>query len=306
MNYFLANMEAPLVSVIIPVYNGARTIRKTVESVLSQTYNNLEIIVVDDGSTDNTCGLISTVKDKRIHYYYQSNQDRSVARNTGIQHVRGKYIAFIDADDLWLSEKVEEQVKLLEEEQELGLVYCDLYYFDDATGENLYLYSDRVRLHRGLIWRNLVVEDNFIQSPTPIIRHEVFKKVGMFDPELPPVEDWDMWLRISSVFPVDYVNKPLAKYRVHDKYTSWNKPSAKLYSSVQKLYDKVDISISHQDRLLKDQIRRKRARYDYLYFRALLHNRQIIKSLSYLVKGLKNDSNYPFRYLTRLLRTLLD
>ncbi len=207
------------VSVVIPVYDGGRFIRDAVNSVLNQTFKDYEIIVVDDGSVDDTKEVLSSYGN-RIKYIYQSNRGVSAARNRGIRASKGEYIAFLDQDDLWLPRKLELQVKYLGEHPTVGLVFSDtqsvavgkLPAFDRRfVNKRAFQIS---RPHRGKVFRDLFVQ-NFVPTLTVVVRKICFDKVGLFDPSVDSAEDYDMWLRIARFFSLDYIDQPLATYRMH-------------------------------------------------------------------------------------------
>ncbi len=203
----------PAVSVVIPAHNAAPWLGDTLRSVLAQTYRDFEVIVVNDGSTDGTGTVIASFGQK-IRCVEQPNQGLPAARNAGIRHALGDWIAFLDADDLWLKDKLERQMSLLTESQTLTWVYSEAYMFDDATGTTTSTLNAGRRLPDGQILRQLFLS-NFIGTPTPVIRRDVFEDVGMFDETIVPLgEDWDMWLRVAARCPVGLVRRPLARYRV--------------------------------------------------------------------------------------------
>jgi glycosyltransferase involved in cell wall biosynthesis len=203
----------PRVSVVIPTYNYARYVPEAVDSVLAQSFEELEVIVVDDGSTDQTAEILRSFGEQ-IRNIRQEHRGLSAARNTGIRAARGQYVAFLDSDDLWLPEKVSLQIARLDAEPEVGLVYCETLLFDDSALATPTLHSDWASHPSGRIlpW---LVRQNVIPSPTPIVRRELFERVGLFDETLSACEDWDMWIRIGRVCEIAYVNQVLAKYRRH-------------------------------------------------------------------------------------------
>lgn len=205
----------PIVSVIIPAYNAARWIAETIDSVLVQTFRDFEVIVVDDGSTDETPEIVAKYGNS-VRHVRKENGGESSARNAGVRAAHGKYVAFVDADDLWLPEKIELQMKLFTKCPDLAWAYCDALVFDGQTNQVLWKISDTTKPYEGDILRPLLL-DNFIGSPTPIIRRDVFDVAGYFD-ESPLIRigpDWDMWLRIAAKHAIGYVAQPLAKYRWH-------------------------------------------------------------------------------------------
>lgn len=203
----------PLVSVVIPAYNAAPWIGETLESVLAQTFQDFEVIVVDDGSKDDTAAVVARFK--RVQCIRKPNGGQASARNVGIRAAQGEYVAFVDSDDLWLPDKLRMQTDLLRQSG-LAWVYSDAYAFDDETHRTLFIFSKVRRQYSGDILEQLFLAD-FIPMPTPIVKRGVFEQIGYFDESDTSryAEDWDMWLRIAACFPVGLVNQPLAQYRVH-------------------------------------------------------------------------------------------
>jgi glycosyltransferase involved in cell wall biosynthesis len=203
----------PKVSVIIPAYNAAPYTVEAIESVLNQTFKDFEIIVVDDGSTDNTKELLQPyVDDCRINYIYKENGGASSARNMGIRASKGQYIACLDCDDLWLPEKLEICTEFLENNPKIGLVYTRVFFID-SHGNNVGTSGGRCK--SGMIFEKLIVK-NFIMNSTPVVKKECFTKVGLFDESVFHPADWDMWLRISEHYPIIYLDKILTKYRIRE------------------------------------------------------------------------------------------
>ncbi|HYL72966.1 MAG TPA: glycosyltransferase [Bryobacteraceae bacterium] len=201
---------------MLAAYNAERHIAETLESIRSQIYGDLEVIVVDDGSTDCTAELVA--KHPEIRYLRQPNRGQPAARNTGIRAALGDYIAFVDADDLWLPSKLEKQASYLARHPEAAWVYSDAIAFDSKTGRTICRVGGRIKLHEGSVLRPLLL-GCFIPSPTPVIRRDVLEEAGLFDEsdERRIGEDWNMWLRIAEKYPVAFINEPLALVRVHDE-----------------------------------------------------------------------------------------
>jgi glycosyltransferase involved in cell wall biosynthesis len=217
-------MKDPIVSVIIPTYNRAYLIERAIQSVLNQTYHNFEIIIVDDGSTDNTEEVIKKFLkyDKRINYIkYEKNKGGSAARNTGIKAARGEYIAFQDSDDEWFSEKLEKQMRVFENvSSEVGVVYTGFWRIEDKKKK--YIPSDKISHKEGNI-HNELLEGNFVGMPTVIIRKECFEKVGMFDENLPRLQDWELIIRLSKYYDFKCIDEPLlVSYYISDSISSNN------------------------------------------------------------------------------------
>ncbi len=208
-------MSESLVSIIIPAWNAGRYIKEAIDSAIDQTYKNIEIIVVDDGSTDNTKDVIAPfIESHKIKYIYQENKGLSGARNTGIKNSNGEYIALLDSDDIFLPDKIKEQVTQLEEFPNCDVSYCDLYHFWDNDPERLlklnYKYYSGSEVFPNLLARS------FIAPVTVVFRKNVFEKFGYFDENIRQfAEDIEFWLRISyrgaNIF---FLPKILAKLRL--------------------------------------------------------------------------------------------
>ena len=207
-------IENPLVSVVIPAYNSSKWIGETLESVLAQDYAPFEVIVVDDGSTDNTVDVVRRFGE-RVRYVFKSNGGQGSARNVGIRVAHGAFIAFVDSDDLWTKKKLRIQVELLTKTALLW-GYSDVVAFDNDSGNHLFSFSNKSKQYDGDVLGPLFLSC-FIQSPTPIVHRKIFEDVGYFDEskEIKNREDWDMWLRIATKYPICRISEPLAYYRVH-------------------------------------------------------------------------------------------
>jgi glycosyltransferase involved in cell wall biosynthesis len=272
----------PNVSVIIPTYNMARFVGDAVGSVLAQTFEDFEVIVVDDGSTDNTREIVAGFVDPRVRYVYQDNQERSAARNAGIRLARGEYIAFLDADDVWLPEKLALQVYLLETRPEVGLVYTGAYVMENGR-----IFTEQKGKHRGRVVRPLLVVDNIVTGSgcTPMVRRECFDQVGFFDEvsSVIPCEDWDMWLRIATKYEFDYVPQPLAKCRVHSANTM--KQAEKMKQGTLGFFDKVLAAPALQDEVYSVR-RRIQSLACFMVGRAYYTAREMGTARRYFLKSL--------------------
>lgn len=205
----------PLVSLIIPTYNHAAVLRDAIESALAQTYPACEVLVVDDGSQDDTPNLLRRYQDK-VRTVRQANRGLAAARNRGVSATRGEYVGFLDADDILSPTKFAEQVALLEARPEIGWTYCDVELADQQTGERR-LVSERfgyaARRLDGHLFEELIT-GNFIPAISPMIRRSLFDQAGSFDESLTSLEDWDLWLRLSLLAPAAYLPRVLATYRL--------------------------------------------------------------------------------------------
>ncbi|HJP95009.1 MAG TPA: glycosyltransferase [Pyrinomonadaceae bacterium] len=201
-------MVKALVSVIIPSYNYGHFIGATFESLQTQTFANWECIVIDDGSTDDTADVVSRFakRDPRIKFLQQQNRRQAAARNNGLGHARGKYIQFLDADDLMEQRKLELQVEFLEEHPEVDIVYGDTRYFATERPEELLytMYGENIPWQPKLsgTGRDMLlslVRRNTVIVGAALTRRTVVERVGPFDEGLPPVEDWDFWIRCALI-----------------------------------------------------------------------------------------------------------
>jgi glycosyltransferase involved in cell wall biosynthesis len=201
----------PAVSVIITTYNYGHYVAGALESVLGQTVRDLEVIVVDDGSTDHTAEVIRPyLGDARVRFHPIPHGGVSVAKNTGIRQTRAPLVSFLDADDLWLPHKLERQLALFQSDPELAVAYCRRLLINEAGQEIAYR---QPALHRGMVLEPLF-RTNFVCQTSAVVRRAVLDEVGLFDERYPPVEDYDLWLRVAARYRFDYVDEPLVKYRV--------------------------------------------------------------------------------------------
>ncbi len=217
----MGSLRIPPVSVVIPTYNSASAVREALESVLAQTYSDFEVIVVDDGSTDNTESVMRSFGD-RVSYLKQDNRGAGAARNQGIQRSRGEYVAFLDSDDLWLPTKLAEQVPLLDRDSEIGLVYSDWAVVSEQ-GETDSSHLRNLPAASGYVFDDLV-QSGFILTSGTVVRRSCLDDVGYFDETLSIAQDYDLWLRICYRWKVALVNKPLVTKRNWNGSLSSNLP----------------------------------------------------------------------------------
>jgi len=194
----------PLISTIIPTFNRCEFLMEAVRSVLNQTDENLEIIVVDDGSTDDTQKNLAPLFN-RIKYVYQENKGPASARNRGIYESRGELIAFLDSDDLWMPEKLKKQRQLFEKDSSLMIAHTDEIWLRNGVRVN------QMKKHKkagGDIFERSL--DLCLVSPSAVMmRRMIFDAVGLWDDNLPFAEDYDLWLRILSRYPIGFIPEPL-------------------------------------------------------------------------------------------------
>jgi glycosyltransferase involved in cell wall biosynthesis len=221
----------PRMSVVIPSYNRANCIEKAIDSVLEQTVDDIEIILVDDGSTDNTREIVLNKYGDQVRYVYQENQGISGARNNGIKNAQGDYIAFLDSDDYWCPSKIERQLSLAEEHPEYGLLAsrCDkIQCAGDIKKPNRPLLYQSRRGKSGWVLNDLF-RANFIRTSSVIIRRDCFDKVGLFDEKLKQTEDYDLWLRMAAEYQVGFINESLTVYVDNPKGISGDGLIGRLY-----------------------------------------------------------------------------
>ena len=268
-------MEEPRVSVIIPTYNREKMVEDAIRSVLNQTFSDFEIIIIDDASTDNTESIIKSICDERIKYIrHERNKGGSAARNTGIMKARGEYIALLDSDDLWLKEKLEKQIDVMEKSKlHPGVVYSGVNYID-SHGR---LKGPVIPFFKGNI-QSYLLEENIVLGggSTALIRKDCFDEVGLFDENLPSRQDLDLWIRISRKFTFDYVKTPLVNIRIHkDRITE---DLEMKINSRELLFNKI------YKELKKD--RKKNSRYFYETGILYLYIGNITEGRKYLLKAL--------------------
>jgi glycosyltransferase involved in cell wall biosynthesis len=207
----------PKVSVVIPAYNSAKSLPKAINSILSQTYHDYEIIIVDDGSIDNTKDVVSEYSKRypeRIRYFYQKNKRPAAARNLGLKNAAGELAAFLDADDVWQPRYLEKTVKLFESSDLDWIIIDNDVVFFDGDGNIIEkrrrhnLVSDKDKLYAKLL------RENIIGSPANVVvKKSCFYKVGFFDESLAIREDWDMWIRFAREgLKVGFIEESLYNY----------------------------------------------------------------------------------------------
>lgn len=201
----------PLISVIIPVYNGKKTIRETIESVLNQTFYDWELIVINDGSQDSTFEIVSSIQDPRVKIFSYPNAGLAASRNRGIAQACGEYISFLDADDLWTPDKLEAQLTALQENPQASVAYSWSDYIDESSQ---FLRRGSHITVNGDVYAKLLLTDFFENGSNPLIRRQALTAVGGFDGSIDTAADWDMWLRLAARYHFVAVPSPQILYRV--------------------------------------------------------------------------------------------
>jgi len=211
----------PLVSVIINCHNSEKYIRESINSALAQTYKNLEIIIWDNKSSDNTRKIIESFQDKRIKYFYSATfYPLGKARNKAITESSGNFLAFLDSDDIWLPEKLEAQIPLFEDSK-VGIVISNTIFFSDTKEKNLFL--DKNPPPQGYVFSELL-RRYFVSMETLVLRKEALDFDNLFDERFSFIEEFDLVLRISLKWKLAYSNKVLSKWRIHSESLTWVRP----------------------------------------------------------------------------------
>ena len=204
-------MKKKTVDVIIPTYNGLPYLKETVQSVLDQTYKELRLYIIDDGSTDKTEVYAKSLKDPRVVYHKKANGGQAESRNLGIKISSSHYVALLDADDVWYPEKLAKQVTVLERDPEIGMVY-GLHKLIDDDGKEIgeVTYSKSGRIFHYLLGGNRISGS----ASMVLVRRSVFDEVGLFHEDFLIGEDWEMWLRIAYQYKIQCIDEFLAALRV--------------------------------------------------------------------------------------------
>jgi glycosyltransferase involved in cell wall biosynthesis len=208
----------PKVSVIMPVYNGELFINRAIDSLLSQSFHDWELVVVDDGSTDSTPQILEGFRDKRIRIIRQPNSGEASARNVGLGHATGEYISFLDADDLYLPNAIEDLSFFLDLHPEYHIVYSDGQICDHEDNPLMRLSEIRSGIYTGNVLEQLVISSSVITVPvcTMVRMSKIQECSAQFDPELVIGPDWDFWIQLAVNAQFGYLDKMTCKYRVHN------------------------------------------------------------------------------------------
>lgn len=225
--------EMPLVSIVVACYNHEKYIKVAIESIVNQTYKNIELIVIDDGSKDNSVKVIQELEDKyNFIFIHRPNKGLSATLNEGIKLSKGKYFCACASDDIYMLDKIEKQVEFMELNPQYGMCYGKIIEFDD-TG-----YKEKREIKNaksGWIFDDLLMCKFFIPAITFMIKKEIFDCIGIYDETL-FIEDYDMWLRISNKYQIGFCNEYLAYYRRHE--TNMSKQALRMYQAQKEIFNK--------------------------------------------------------------------
>jgi glycosyltransferase involved in cell wall biosynthesis len=292
-------MHTELVSVIIPTYKRAHILPRAIKSVLNQTYSNLELIIIDDGSRDNTSAVVSDVKDKRIRYIESSeNKGLSSARNTGLRASQGEFVAFLDDDDEWIPDKLQSSLDVFRKNQgsNIGLVYTNGYLVKKSK-KNIFFKDSR---QSSTVYTDTQRQKNIFPTSisSPLLQFcmlpkSVVLKTGFFDECIRNWEDVDFFVRVASVFDVYFLNIPLAI--IHEQDQHLGMVNADVMKSREYFFGK------HRDKISKDRnnlyrFNQKMAR-DWL----MLGDKRLARN--YFLKALKIKP-YKVELVGKILRSL--
>ena len=249
-------MSHPSVSVVIPTYNRSEFLRESVGSVLAQTFCDLELIVVDDGSSDDTYEVISSFSDPRIHYEYQENCGVSSARNLGVSRSCTPYLAFLDSDDVWLPDKLERQLSFFGERTDISICQTEEVWVRNGHRVNP---KQKHAKHSGWIFEDCL--PLCIVSPSAVMfRREAFDALAGFDESFPACEDYDLWLRAALRYEIHTLSEPLIiKRGGHEDQLSrqWGLDVWRI-KALEKILDDPMLSDEYRALVIAEIIRRSR------------------------------------------------
>lgn len=224
--------STPYFSIIIPTYNSFKKLLRALESLQNQTFQNFEVIIIDDGSTDETSQKIAEVLSPRFFYFYKTNGGPASARNFGIQKATGKYLCFLDADDEFLPNKLSVFYQACE--QNHLFLFSDAEFINETSDES-YFFSSRVTVFQHTSFLELL-RNNFIVTSTVCIKTSLLFQTNYFDesPEIQFAEDYDLWLKIAYNYPLTYISHSLTKYYIHE--TNHSKNIQNTIRALKKIY----------------------------------------------------------------------
>lgn len=283
-----------LVSVVVPSYNRAHLICDALDSICLQTHRPIEVVVVDDGSEDDTEAVVAdwtkahTNSEFTLLYLSQPNLGGNAARNTGIKSAKGEFIGFLDSDDCWHETKLEKQLASMAMSVKNGAVYCGVQHIDFLTGKQL----EPTKRHypEGELLEQLIVKDVTAPTSTYLVKKEVFDNVGLFDESLAARQDWDMWIRISTCYEIGVVAQPLVDFREHQGPRTSSDPQREI-----KAYARIMQKYAHVREAQSFSVRQAaKASYYRRMGRVCLHHQSLkLKSLTYYIKAL---ATWPFDF----------
>lgn len=286
-----------LVSVVITTYKrDISYVREALESVINQTYSNIEIFLIDDnGENSKYSKDLAKLCQEYNNVFYRPNKKNSgaqISRNNGISYSNGKYVAFLDDDDIWRKDKIEKQVALFTEDS-IGMVFCDGYSFPDGDQSTLSVFREASIYNRPITFSMELFNDFIGSTSQAIIRRSVFDIVGNFDVDMPARQDYEMWLRISKKYKIVGSPEKLLYYRVHpgDRIsTNWNKCINSYLLLLDKYKKEYDLN------------RYAKAKLMLRLAKAYKRNKQVFKAFLYTAKAIMNSPSCFFDILKRKIQ----
>jgi len=297
----------PYVSVIIPTYNCADYLPKAISSVLTQTYSDFEVIVVDDGSTDHTKETMRRFQSDKVRYLYQENKGPGSARNYALKEAKGNIITFLDADDYFHPVNIEKKISIFKNNQSIHWIFSDVY-FVNPEGVNICLGSDYFKaaytselFQQKRIFEALLKEGNFISTATMMLRRECFDAIGLFDASQILHQDYLQWLHLAHSFPnYSYIDEPITY--ITRRASSWGNIGKKSFEERLKLYNKIEREYSKELRDFQHSWNKRVSDvYNHLAMYELKSNPQ--KAHHYFFKSIQKRPFQKFAYLN-LIRTI--
>lgn len=282
----------PTVSVILPTYNRAAMLPRAIRTVLAQTYRDFELIVIDDGSTDNTQTVLQSFTDSRLVYLsHQQNRGVSAARNTGIRASRGAYIAFQDSDDEWWPTKLARQLAAFERRGlDTAVVFSQFQFVKNNTSRFVPAANEEME---GNIYKKLL-RNNFITTQAAMVRRVSLDQSGLFDESLPCLVDWELWLRLAHSFRFHYLPEPLLT--VYATPLSISRNSTRLAFALIYILQKYRVSFQQDKKILASHL--------YAVGHLLFINAHHTDGRSYLLKAIKESPGNLRYWLTGLISLL--
>lgn len=273
-----------LVSIIIPVCNGEKFMKQTLESVYAQSYKNFEVICVDDGSIDNTGTTIKDFDKRIIYYYSQNNKGQAAARNTAIGLSHGDLIAFLDADDIWFPDKLKLQIKYLLDHPDVAMVHSNISIVTNGSITTREL--PIIKRHRNFSIFDELYLGNFVNTPTVVLRRECLNILGLFDEGLRRGEDYDLWLRVAANFKIGYQDVVTGIYRMHSDNISrdtigMNIGVLNVLDKMKKLYPQ------HVSKIPKEKINNRYLRLSYSIGYEYFCKYDLVNARRYFLNALK-------------------
>lgn len=270
-------MNKPKVSIIIPAFNASKYIKHTLDSCLDQTYDNIEIIVVDDGSTDDTKNIVKSYSDNRIKYFYKENGGSATARNFGLNNSRGKYIIFLDSDDLILPNRISIHIEYLKNKNKI-ISYSDFRYIKNDNNEERY--THKFKFYNGNVLDKIVFK-NFIPTNCATFPRSVLNNVGMLNENIRNCEDTEYLLRsLLAGYEVNYLDNTLSLYRLH--------PSSKSKNKIKNYSNFIKILRMFENKIDKKLLNKAIAYNECNIGRYLIKSGETKKGICYIKKSIKH------------------